>query len=203
VYAPPSVVSLQNSASSYLAVFFTRTSLPLPLLLHAFTRILWRAWMASRLPSVFSSYLPYLVTKMMSKLTLCFLLCRFTPPTPTTILPLHWHTSVALRPFRYYGKMFVGGLSWDTPDGTLSLPAHLASSFWNVIVHFDNSLNCAVACDPFFHVFLCIFKNQRACRTIFLTLEKSTYVPSFGTQTASRAALLSSRLRTPYWSTPL
>ena len=52
---------------------------------------------------------------------------------------LHLHL-YRLSPFRYYpprpySKMFVGGLSWDTTDGTLSLLIlpPLSTPFCNVI----------------------------------------------------------------------
>ena len=57
-------------------------------------------------------------------------LCRFTSPTPTTTtnpplctapLSIISFPIPVLHPPRAYSKMFVGGLSWDTTDGTLSL----------------------------------------------------------------------------------
>jgi hypothetical protein len=68
----------------------------------------------------------------LKNLPLCSPLCRFTSPTPTTTTnpPLCICTLCraylpfpvpVLPPPRAYSKMFVGGLSWDTTDGTLSL----------------------------------------------------------------------------------
>jgi hypothetical protein len=104
-------------------------------------------------------------------------------------------------PPRAYSKMFVGGLSWDTTDGTLSL-AHLIPPPFAMSCPFTDSLNCRRVM-PFFSStpFVCLLLNQTACGTIFRSLAKSTHAPSFGTQTASRAALRSSRSRTPHPST--
>ena len=65
-------------------------------------------------------------------------LCRLSPfPIPV------------LHPPRAYSKMFVGGLSWDTTDGTLSLL--ILPPFFAMSCQFANSLNCAAvaACDAF------------------------------------------------------
>ena len=111
-------------------------------------------------------------------------LCRLSPfPIPV------------LHPPRAYSKMFVGGLSWDTTDGTLSLL--ILPPFFAMSCQFANSLNCAAvaACDAFISLSMLSY-NQTACGTIFPSLARSTHAPSFGTQTASRAGLRSSRSRT-------
>jgi RNA recognition motif-containing protein len=53
--------------------------------------------------------------------------------------------------------MFVGGLSWDTTDGTLSL-AHTIPSLLQCHVHFTNSLNCRRVMPFFFSLCLPSFK---------------------------------------------
>ena len=102
-----------------------------------------------------------------------------------------------LHPPHAYSKMFVGGLSWDTTDVTLSLL--ILPPLFAMSCPFTNSLNCAAvaACNGFFAlVFPYAFYNQTACGTIFRNLAKSTHAPSFGTHIASRAALRSLRSRT-------
>jgi hypothetical protein len=122
-----SYLQQKHSAVSCLAVVSTRTSLHL---LHAFTRCCGELRWASRLTcTVFSHLLliPYLATQDV-KLTCVSLLCRFAMPTPTPILrsaspPPLSITSLRVLSAKYpYSKMFVGGLSWDTTDGTFFPP---------------------------------------------------------------------------------
>src|SRR6266702_6855244 len=136
---------------------------------------------------------------MLSKLTcvLCYVALLRLRQGLSSALHLHL---CRLSPFRYYpprpySKMFVGGLSWDTTDGTLSLLILPPTPLLQCHVHFTNSLSVR-----WWRVMLILFSfflffNQKACGTIFPSLAKSTPAPSFGTLTASRAVLLFSCLR--------
>lgn len=90
---------------------------------------------------------PYLATPPQDvKTYFCSLLCRFAMPTPTPLssalhlhlyrLPLLWY-----YPPRAYSKMFVGGLSWDTTDGTYLISTQLSYPYLQCYVHFTNLLN--------------------------------------------------------------
>ena len=93
----------------------------------------------------------------MLKFTLVFSpLCRFTSMPTTTTNPPHCtaprsimsHSDTGTPP-RAYSKMFVGGLSWDTTDGTLSLL--ILPPFVAMTCPFTNSLSCTAvaACNAF------------------------------------------------------
>ena len=134
----------------------------------------------------------------MSKFTLMFSpLCRLTSTPTTTTNPPHCTAPLSIMslsdtgtPPCAYSKMFVGGLSWDTTDGTLSLL--ILPPFSAMTCPFTNSLNCAVvaACN----VFLLLLSPM-----LFITRRLAELL--FGTQTASHAGLRSSPSRTQPRST--
>jgi len=73
--------------------------------------------------------IPYLATKDV-KLTCVLSLCRFALPTPilrsASPPPPLSITSLRVLSAKYpYSKMFVGGLSWDTTDGTFFTPPYI------------------------------------------------------------------------------
>jgi hypothetical protein len=144
--APPLrvVVSLQNSASSYLAVVSTRTkSLP-PCYMRFTTRCYGEAWMASRLTYrvSFSSYFPYLATKMMSQtypvfsamsLYFAYAYAYDYPPlcicTPLSLyLPFRYYLATSLQQdvcrrliLGYNRWYFISASSYPSPSFAMSL----------------------------------------------------------------------------------
>ena len=97
-------------------------------------------------PSLHFLHLILLLLPEMSKLT--SVLCRFAMPTPTptplsSALHLHLYRLPLFRyyPPRAYSKMFVGGLSWDTTDGTYLISTQLSYPYLQCHVHFANLLN--------------------------------------------------------------
>jgi len=145
-------------------------------------------------PSLHFLHLILLLLPEMSKLT--SVLCRFAMPTPTptplsSALHLHLYRLPLFRyyPPRAYSKMFVGGLSWDTTDGTYLISTQLSYPYLQCHVHFANLLNlCGGG-----RVMGFFFHPQRACEITFPSSAKSTPARSSGTPMASRAALPSSR----------
>lgn len=139
---------------------------------------------------------PYLATPPQDvKTYFCSLLCRFAMPTPTPLssalhlhlyrLPLLWY-----YPPRAYSKMFVGGLSWDTTDGTYLISTQLSYPYLQCYVHFANLLNL---CGGGRVMSFFFFYPQRACEITLPSSAKSTPAQLSGTPMASHAVLPSSR----------
>jgi hypothetical protein len=155
---PPMVINpTEKQCVDYLAVVSTRTRVvsPLHLLATCVYQMLWRASMASPsltcYPSLSFFFTPYPCYSKMSKLTSVLRYVALLCLRLRLSSALHLHLC-RLPPFRYYSphpysKMFVGGLSWDTTDGTFfPFPhTHVLYPFLQCHVHFANFAELCVA----------------------------------------------------------